>query len=147
MTVAGGSPTKLVAGPVMPRAANDCEFFVEAICVARVAIACMTLPIAVLSCVNSSNGAVTSSMIGPLFGFGTHCLDDGLNDGSRPPIESEWSTWTSNPTPSGTLSTPSRTIQSITRTYSEKPPPAGSNPAVMPTFMYAGHCAYSLRSQ
>ena len=36
---------------------------------------------------------------------------------------------------------PRSTIQSITRTYWEKPPPAGSKPAVTPTFLYTGHCA------
>ena len=30
---------------------------------------------------------------------------------------------------------PMRTIQSITLTYSAKPPPEGSNPAVQPTFL------------
>ena len=42
----------------------------------------------------------------------------------------------SNETPSGIRTTPPRlTIQSITRTYSENPPPLGSYPAVTPTFL------------
>src|SRR3989442_11526601 len=35
---------------------------------------------------------------------------------------------------------PLSTIHGIARTYSAKPPPLGSNPAVRPTFLYAGHC-------
>ena len=35
----------------------------------------------------------------------------------------------------GMRTVPWRTIQSITRTYSAKPPPEGSNPAVQPTFL------------
>ena len=41
----------------------------------------------------------------------------------------------SNETPSGIRTVPQRTIQSITRTYSAKRPPEGSNPAVHPTFL------------
>ena len=42
---------------------------------------------------------------------------------------------TSKDTPSGIFSTPCSTIQSMTRTYCENPPPAGSYPAVTPTFL------------
>ena len=48
--------------------------------------------------------------------------------------------------PSGIFSTPRSTIQSITRTYCAKPPPAGSNPAVMPQSHYAGPAPVSLES-
>ena len=41
----------------------------------------------------------------------------------------------SKETPSGIFSTPRSTIQSITRTYCANPPPAGSKPAVIPTFL------------
>src|SRR5262249_44437597 len=53
----------------------------------------------------------------------------------------------SNETPDGIFPTPRRTIQSITRTYWEKPPPAGSYPAVIPTFLYVGHWAYTFFRQ
>ena len=39
----------------------------------------------------------------------------------------------SNGTSSGIFTSPRRTIQSITRTYSANPPPEGSKPAVQPT--------------
>ena len=45
----------------------------------------------------------------------------------------------SNETPAGMRTVPLSTIQSIARTYSAKPPPEGSNPAVQPTFLYVSH--------
>ena len=47
----------------------------------------------------------------------------------------------SNGMSAGILIKPSRTIQSITRMYSANPPPAASNPAVVPTFLYVSHWA------
>ena len=40
----------------------------------------------------------------------------------------------------GIFTTPGRT-KGMTRTYSAKPPPAGSNPAVMPVRLYWSHWA------
>ena len=49
----------------------------------------------------------------------------------------------SDGTSSGTVQSPSSsTIHGMTRTYSAKPPPAGSPvPAVTPTCLYREHCA------
>ncbi len=110
--------------------------------VSMVSVAATRAPVRCVSIVNISPIGPCPSTTTKSSGCGSHCTT-----AFRQVFSGSTSVARSNETSSGIRSTPASTIQSITRTYWAKPPPAGSNPAVIPTFLYTGHCAYILRWQ